>query len=46
MDKRENKSLGAKQFRTLYTNVTEMTDIIYFGAESGMNVLDPNGPAR
>jgi hypothetical protein len=46
MDKRENKSLGTKQFRTLYTNVTKVTNILYYGAESGLNVLDPNGPAR
>jgi hypothetical protein len=46
MDKRENKRLGSKQFRTLYTNVTKETNILYYGAESGMNVLDPNGPAR
>ncbi len=45
MDKRENKSLGAKQFRTLYTDVTKVTNILYYGAESGLNVLDPNGPA-
>ena len=46
MDKREAKTLGAKQFRTLYTNVTKVTNILNYGADAGMNVLDPNGPAR
>ena len=46
MDKREAKTLGAKQFRTLYTNVTKVTNNLIYGADAGMNVLDPNGPAR
>ena len=46
MDKREGKTLGAKRFRTLYTNVTKVTNNLIYGADAGMNVLDPNGPAR
>jgi hypothetical protein len=46
MDKRETKTLGAKQFRTLYTNVTKVTNILNYGADADMNVLNPNGPAR
>ncbi len=46
MDKRESKALGTRQFRTLYTSVTKVTNTLCFGAESGLNVLDPNGPAR
>jgi hypothetical protein len=46
MDKRESKTLGAQQFRTLYTNVTKVTNNLIYGADAVMNVLDPNGPVQ